>query len=88
MLKHHNRRSLRQPRCIGRQEMVQILKIPYALTHPIQYQIPLIRHLVAGDVYMAVVQARGEGSRPTKLESGGCEFWIHRTKNEHQGRHL
>ena len=36
------------------------MRIAYFLTHPIRHQSPLIRHLVAGGVDMAVVYARGE----------------------------
>jgi len=36
------------------------LKIFYGLTHPVQYQSPLIRHLVAGGMDIEVVYSRGE----------------------------
>jgi glycosyltransferase involved in cell wall biosynthesis len=41
-------------------EASPLLKILYGLTHPVQYQSPLIRHLAAGGVDIEVVSARGE----------------------------
>lgn len=36
------------------------MKLLYGLTHPIQYQSPMLRHLVAGGVDVEVLYARGE----------------------------
>jgi hypothetical protein len=45
------------------------MRIAYFLTHPLQYQSPLIRHLRAGGVYVHVVAVQEMGGRKLDLDA-------------------
>jgi glycosyltransferase involved in cell wall biosynthesis len=48
------------------------LRLAYCLTHPIQYQSPLIRHLVAGGIDLEVIYGSDATSRAFHDQEFGC----------------